>query len=154
MPLMELSYQEGAISPATRDQLVETLTTSLLKAEGAPNTEFFRGVTWVLVNERPAELVYAGDRPGVGVVKLEVVTPEGALDDDRREQMIKAGTAAIREAFKVADEDALKVWVLCRDVVDGGWGAGGEVIHYEQLVEIAKAQREAARAEAEPAGAA
>ncbi len=144
MPLMELTYQEGAISPETRDQLVESLTTSLLKAEGAPNTEFFRSVTWVIVNERPAELVYAGDQPGAGVVKLEVATPEGALNDDRRAQMIEAGTAAIREAFGITDEDALKVWVLCRDVVDGGWGAGGNVIHYKELVEIAKAQREAA----------
>ena len=148
MPLMELTYQEGAIKPEARDQLVETLTTGLLKAEGAPNTEFFRGVTWVLVNERPAELVYAGDKPAAGVVKLDVITPEGALNDDRRAQMIEAGTAAIREAFDIADEDALKVWVLCRDVVDGGWGAGGAVIHYKQLVEMAKAQREAAAAAA------
>ena len=148
MPLMELSYQEGAITPETRDELVETLTTALLKAEGAPDTEFFRSVTWVLVNERPAELVYAGDRPGAGVVKLDVITPEGALDDDRRTRMIEAGTAAIRGAFGVADEDLLKVWVLCRDVVDGGWGAGGNVIHYKELVEIAKAQREAAAASA------
>ncbi len=144
MPLMELSYQEGAISPETRDQLVETLTTSLLKAEGAPDNEFFRGVTWVLVNERPAELVYAGDKPGAGVVKLDVITPEGALNDERRGRMIEAGTAAIREAFGVTDEDLLKIWVLCRDVVDGGWGAGGQVIRYKQLVEMAKAQREAA----------
>lgn len=144
MPLMELTYQEGAISPETRDRLVQDLTTNLLKAEGAPNTEFFRSVTWVLVNERPAELTYAGDRPGAGVIKLDVVTPEGALDEDRRALMIEAGTATIREAFGVADEDALKVWVLCRDVVDSGWGAGGQVIRYKQLVEMAKAQREAA----------
>lgn len=148
MPLMELSYQEGAITPETRDQLVETLTTALLQAEGAPNTEFFRSVTWVLINERPAELVYAGDKSDAGVVKLDVATPEGALNDERRAQMIKAGTDAIREAFGVADEDALKVWVLCRDVVDGGWGAAGNVIHYKELVEIAKAQREEAKATA------
>ena len=141
MPLMELTYQEGALTPEARGKLVEDLTTNLLKAEGAPNTEFFRGVTWVLINERPAELTYAGDKPGAGVVKLDVITPEGALDDERRAQMIEAGTATIRDAFDIADEDALKVWVLCRDVVDGGWGAGGNVIHYKQLVEIAKAQR-------------
>ena len=148
MPLMELTYQEGAITPEARDQLVETLTTGLLKAEGAPNTEFFRGVTWVLVNERPAELVYAGDKPGAGDVKLDVITPEGALEDSRRAPMNAPGTAAVRDAFGIGDEDALKVWVLCRDVVDGGWGAGGNVIHYKQLVEIAKAQREAATASA------
>lgn len=141
MPLMELTYQEGAITPEARDQLVEDLTTNLLKAEGAPNTEFFRSVTWVLINERPAALTYAGDKPAAGVVKLDVVTPEGALNDERRGLMIEAGTATIREAFGIADQDALKVWVLCRDVVDGGWGAGGNVIHYKELVEIAKAQR-------------
>jgi len=148
MPLMELTYQEGALTPEARDRLVEELTTHLLKAEGAPDTEFFRSVTWVLVDERPAGLTYAGDKPGAGVVKLEVATPEGALDDRRRAQMIEAGTASIREAFGIADEDALKVWVLCRDVVDGGWGAGGNVVHYKELVEIAKAEREAAGASA------
>ena len=148
MPLMELTYQEGALTPGARDQLVENLTTNLLKAEGAPNTEFFRSVTWVLVNERPAALTYAGDKSGAGVVKLDVVTPEGALNDERRAQMIEAGTATIREAFGFEDADALKVWVLCRDVVDGGWGAGGNVIHYKELVEIAKAQLEAATASA------
>lgn len=148
MPLMELTYQEGALTPDARDQLVEDLTTNLLKAEGAPNTEFFRSVTWVLINERPAALTYAGDKSGARVVKLDVVTPEGALNDERRALMIEAGTATIREAFGIEDADALKVWVLCRDVVDGGWGAGGNVIHYKELVEIAKAQREAAAASA------
>lgn len=141
MPLMELTYEEGALTPEARDQLVENLTTNLLKAEGAPNTEFFRSVTWVLINERPAALTYAGDKSGVGVIKLDVITPEGALNDERREQMIQSATATLREAFDISDQQAIKVWVLCRDVVDGGWGAGGNVIHYKDLVEIAKAQR-------------
>ena len=71
MPLMELTYEKGILTPEARDQLVEDLTTNLLKAEGAPNTEFFRSVTWVLINERPAALTYAGVKIGGEAFELK-----------------------------------------------------------------------------------
>jgi phenylpyruvate tautomerase PptA (4-oxalocrotonate tautomerase family) len=35
----------------------------------------------------------------------------------------------------------MRVWVLMHDVPEGHWGAGGQVIRFEQLRQAAAAQR-------------
>ena len=47
MPFMEITYPQGALSTEARATLAEELTTIILHAERAPNTEFFRKVTWL-----------------------------------------------------------------------------------------------------------
>jgi len=37
---------------------------------------------------------------------------------------------------------AWRVWTLIRDVPEGNWGAGGRIVHFQQLREAAKAERE------------
>jgi len=142
---MQLTYPEGAIDAEARTQLVDELTTALLKAERAPDTQFFRDVTWVHLNELPAHAVLAAGRPvEKPTFKLDVTTPQGALSDRRREEMVIAATELIREAAGIPVEEALRVWVLNHEVAEGSWGAGGQVIRFEQLREAAKAEREAA----------
>ena len=38
----------------------------------------------------------------------------------------------------------MRVWVLMREIDEGSWGAGGQVVQFKQLVEAAKAEREKA----------
>jgi phenylpyruvate tautomerase PptA (4-oxalocrotonate tautomerase family) len=41
------------------------------------------------------------------------------------------------------DGDArVRVWVMCREIDDGSWGAGGQIIRFAQLREMAAAERE------------
>ena len=42
MPIFEVTYPEGALSSDARSKLMEDLTTALLRAERAPDTEFFQ----------------------------------------------------------------------------------------------------------------
>ena len=63
MPVFELTYPQGALAPDTRDRLLEDLTTALLRAERAPDTDFFRNITWSYVHELPAGAVRAAGRP-------------------------------------------------------------------------------------------
>ena len=58
MPIFEVTYPEGALSSDARSKLMEDLTTALLRAERAPDTEFFRSITWSYVHELPQ-----GDAP-------------------------------------------------------------------------------------------
>jgi hypothetical protein len=37
---------------------------------------------------------------------------------------------------------AWRVWTLIREVPEGNWGAGGQIVHFEQLREAAKAERD------------
>ncbi|MGH2978550.1 MAG: tautomerase family protein [Solirubrobacterales bacterium] len=153
MPIFELTYPEGALEPEARTKLMDDLTTALLRAERAPDTEFFRGVTWSYVHELPAGAVLAGGRPvEQPTFKIDVTTPEGALSDRRREELVGEATRLVREAAGIGDADALRVWVLMHEVAEGSWGAGGHVIRFEQLREAAKAERDKA-GQAVPAGA-
>jgi phenylpyruvate tautomerase PptA (4-oxalocrotonate tautomerase family) len=145
MPVFEVTYPEGALSADARSKLMEDLTTALLRAERAPDTEFFRSITWSYVHELPAGAVRAAGRPvDAPIFKIDVTTPEGALSDRRREELVAEATRIVKDVAGIPDEDALRVWVLMHEVADGSWGAGGQVIHYKQLVEMARSEREAA----------
>ena len=76
--------------------------------------------------------------------KIDVTTPEGALSDRRRGEFVESATAAVSEAAGLGAEDAMRVWVLFHEVAEGSWGAGGQVIQFKQLAEIAKREREEA----------
>lgn len=143
MPIFELTYPQGALTAAAREQLMDDLTTALLRAERAPDTEFFRNVAWSYVHELPEGAVHAAGRPVADpTFKLDVTTPEGALSDRRRAELVEAATRLIREAAGIPDDQAMRVWVLCHEVAEGSWGAGGQMVRYQQLREIAKGERE------------
>jgi phenylpyruvate tautomerase PptA (4-oxalocrotonate tautomerase family) len=145
MPIFEVTYPEGALSTEARSRLMKDLTAALLKAERAPDTDFFRSVTWSYVHELPAGAVHAAGEPvAEPTFKIDVTTPQGALSDRRREELVAEATRIVREAAGIANEDALRVWVLMHEVAEGSWGAGGQVVRFEQLREIAASQREAA----------
>jgi phenylpyruvate tautomerase PptA (4-oxalocrotonate tautomerase family) len=57
---------------------------------------------------------------------------------------VAAATEIVREAAGIGEQDALRVWVLMHEVAEGSWGAGGQVIRFEQLREIARGERETA----------
>jgi phenylpyruvate tautomerase PptA (4-oxalocrotonate tautomerase family) len=147
VPVFELTYPEGALEPDARVQLMDDLTTALLRAERAPETQFFRDITWSYVHELPEGSVLAAGRPvdGRPTFKLDVTTPEGALSDRRRAELVGEATRLIREAAGIAEDDTLqRVWVLMHEVTDGQWGAGGQVIRFQNLRDIAQAEREVA----------
>ena len=143
MPVFEITYPEGALEPAARAKLLDDLTTALLRAERAPDTDFFRSVTWAYAHELPAGAVLAAGRPvEKPTFKIDVTTPEGALSDRRREELVVEATRLVREAAGIGEEDALRIFVLMHEVAEGSWGAAGHVIRFEQLREAAKAERE------------
>jgi phenylpyruvate tautomerase PptA (4-oxalocrotonate tautomerase family) len=146
MPMMDLTLPEGTLSHDQRTALVDELTTVLLRAERAPDAQLFRDITWVFVHELPAGDVYAAGRPvEQPIVRLEVTTPEGALSDRRRAELVENATRAIREAAGMAEADTLqRVWVVCREVPEGSWGAGGQVVQFKMLADAAAAAREGA----------
>jgi phenylpyruvate tautomerase PptA (4-oxalocrotonate tautomerase family) len=142
MPIMDVTYPEGALSPEARDTLVEELTTVLLRAERAPDTEFFRSVTWVFAHELPQANVYTSGRPAEApIFRVDTTTPHGALSDRRRQELVENATHAVKRAAGIPDDELLRVFVLCHEVDEGSWGAGGQVVRFAALREAAAAER-------------
>ena len=145
MPLIDLTMPAGALDAERRSALVSSLGEILLRWEGAPDTEFFRSIMWLHVHELPGEAVTAAGQPVAHpVFRVDVTVPEGALSQRRKEGAIKEMTEAVVAAAGIdAAEAVMRVWVIVREVPDGNWGAGGQVIRFEQLAQAARAEREA-----------
>jgi phenylpyruvate tautomerase PptA (4-oxalocrotonate tautomerase family) len=145
VPTFSLTYPEGALDAEVRNRLVDDLTSAILRAERVPESQFFRDITWAYVHELPPGAVFVAGAPAERpVFKLDVTTPEGALSERRRAELIADATRLIREAAGIPHEEALRIWVLMHDVPDGHWGAGGQVVRFEQLRAIAQAEAAAA----------
>lgn len=143
MPMIDVTYPAGALTPEARQRLVDELTTALLRAERAPDTEFFRSITWAIVHEVPAEHIYSAGRPvQAPVVRVDATTPQGALSDRRRAEFVESATKAVSQAFGIPEQETLtRVWVTHREIAEGSWGAGGQIIQFAQLREMAAAAR-------------
>jgi phenylpyruvate tautomerase PptA (4-oxalocrotonate tautomerase family) len=144
MPKIDLTYSAGALSPEATAELPAKLAATLLKWEKAPDTEFFRSVSWTHLHELAAGATHdanGADAPAHFVV--DVTTPEGALSDRRRAELAKEMTGQVLEAAGLsAEEDGIRVWILMHEVAEGSWATGGGVVRFEALREAAKAQRE------------
>ena len=142
MPKMDLTIPEGALSPEAKSKLPGEMAAALLRWEGAPDTEFFRGISWTHVHELPEGAIHNADGPtGDPQAVVEVTTPEGALSDRRRAGLAEELTKMIMEATGWPEEAGMRVWILCREIDEGSWAAG-QVIQFEQLRAAAKAERE------------
>src|SRR3954464_3790049 len=164
MPMIEVTAPTGAIPHDARDELLEELAGTLLRWEGAPDTEFFREISWVYFHELPADGLYVGGRlGGQPRIRVEITTPEGALSQRRRAGLVADVHAAVSRAAGISPENGLHVWVLCREIAEGRWGgggvlcreiaeggggAGGAIIEFEQLRAASKAERERTEAPA------
>ncbi len=144
MPMIDATFPSGALDDEQKDALAEQLTTALLRAERAPDTEFFRSITWTFLHELPAGDVRAAGVPvAAPAFRIEITTPEGALSDRRRAEVVAEATRVVREIAGIAeDETMMRVWILCREIAEGSWGAGGQVIAFQALREAAAAERE------------
>jgi phenylpyruvate tautomerase PptA (4-oxalocrotonate tautomerase family) len=151
MPKLDVTLPADALSPDARQELPEKLGATLLRWEGAPDTEFFRQITWAHLIELPREAIRTPDGEAEPHAVVEISVPDGALSERRKAGLVEDVTEDILEATGWGDEAALRVWVLIREVPEGNWGAGKQIIHFEQLREAAKAEREKAEAPAEAA---
>ena len=143
MPMLELTYPKGSITPEAREELLEELATKMLAAEKAPDTEFFRSITWVYANEIGPDAIAVGGRPGGEPrFRVNVTVPEGALSDRRKGILVDSFNQAVLKATGLPESEGLRVWTIINEVTDGNWGAAGQQIRFKQLAELAAGERE------------
>jgi phenylpyruvate tautomerase PptA (4-oxalocrotonate tautomerase family) len=142
MPRLELTITEGALSKEAKAELPAKLASTLLQWEGAPDTAFFRSISWAHLLELPAETIQTPDGVAEPHAVVDVTVPEGALSERRRAGLIEDATKQVLEATGWGDDAGVPVWVLVHEVTDGFWGAAGQVVRFEQLRAAAKAERD------------
>lgn len=137
MPQIQLTVPAGALTGDTAATVQTDLANALLKWEGAPDNEFFRGLAWSYLNEIPAgSQITAGDT--APRFRVDVTVPAGALSDKRRAGLVQEATEIVLAAAGLGADQALRVWVLVHEQADGTWGAGGHIFRHADLVALAK----------------
>jgi phenylpyruvate tautomerase PptA (4-oxalocrotonate tautomerase family) len=147
MPKLDLTFSAGALTDDAKRDLSRELAAAMLRWEGAPDTEFFRSITWTHVHELPADAVYtANGQAELSQFVVDATVPAGALSDRRKTGLVEEFSKLVRDAAGLTEEDGVRVWVLIHEVPEGNWGAAGQVVRFEQLRAAAKAEREKAEA--------
>ena len=141
MPKLEITCPEGTLPTEAKAKLPGELAAALLRWEGAPDTAFFRSISWAHLRELPAEAIQTPDGVADPHFVVDVTVPKGALSERRKEGLIGEATKLICEATGWEQADAFRIWVIVHEVPDGNWGGAGQVIRFEQLREAAKAER-------------
>ena len=142
MPKLDLTIPADALSEDSRKDLARQLGATLLHWEGAPDTEFFRSITWTHVHALPAEAIQTPDGQAEPHAVVDITVPSGALSERRKAGLVEDVTKVVLEATGWGDAAGVRVWTLIHEVPDGNWGAGGQVVRFEQLRAAAKAERE------------
>jgi phenylpyruvate tautomerase PptA (4-oxalocrotonate tautomerase family) len=142
MPKLELTIPTEVLSQESKSELLRKLGATLLHWEGAPDTEFFRSITWTHLHELPAEAIQTPDGTAEPHAVLDITIPAGALSERRKAGIVEDATKLVLGATGWGTEAGVRVWVLIHEVPDGNWGAAGQVVRFEQLRQAAMAERE------------
>jgi phenylpyruvate tautomerase PptA (4-oxalocrotonate tautomerase family) len=142
MPRLDLTITADVVGEDEKPKLMRDLGAALLRAEGAPDTAFFRSITWAHLHELPPEAIQTPDGMADPHAVIDVSVPEGALNDKRKASLVKEVTEIVLDATGWGPEAGIRVWTLIRDVPEGNWAAAGQIVHFEQLRAAAIAERE------------
>lgn len=139
MPFVEVFAPKGALAGDRGKDVKEQLVTEVMAAEGAPDTEAARSISWLVVHE--PDTWFVGGRavsdaePPRYVVRVSV--PSGSLDDAKRTDMVERITRLLADA----EEDAERLyrqpdaWVHIIEIPDGNWGAAGRVYRLPDIID-------------------
>ena len=123
MPMIDIVAPEGTFPAASEAALLERVTACLLEWEKAAGIPLAVANTGAALHVLPRPRIAAGGKAD-GVVRVQVLTPAGALTQTQRAGITTGITGIVAElAGKPALHD--RTWVLFHEAVDGGWGIGG-----------------------------
>jgi phenylpyruvate tautomerase PptA (4-oxalocrotonate tautomerase family) len=136
MPMIDLTYVRGSLDDHALGRLTDELVTALLRAERAPDTPFLRDNTLVYLHTLdPAAQSVGGRGSGAPRFRVEMTVFEGALSQDRKEQLAADVHAAVCAAAGIepGGARAYHVWTLIHEIPEGNWAGGGKIIYYRQV---------------------
>jgi phenylpyruvate tautomerase PptA (4-oxalocrotonate tautomerase family) len=134
--MIDLTFVRGSVDDSAMSRLTDELVTVLLRAERAPDTPFLRDNTWVFLHPMDAAEVSAGGRgPSTPRFRVDLTVFEGALDRQRKEQLVADIHAAVCAAARIEPQGsrAFHVWTLIHEIPEGNWAGGGRIIYSQQV---------------------
>src|SRR5258708_28287693 len=99
MPLTDVIFAEGSLSPEAQRQLVDTMWSSALRWEAIEANEVSASVAWAYLDERPRHHIGVGSRPMTqNIYRINVRVMAGFMDQERVDGMSRELTEAVPAA--------------------------------------------------------
>lgn len=137
MPMIDV-YAAADLFPVGSDrELGEALTRAVLRAEGVPAPgPFHADNTAAYIHRMEAATVQTAATALARTVRIQIVTPPGALNREGQKQIVKEASEIVA---KVAGDPTLpgRTWVLLTEAAEGGWGMFGTAFGKEEFAALA-----------------
>jgi len=141
MPMIDV-YAAADLFPAGTDrQLGEELTLAVLRAEGVISPgPFHANNTAVYIHRMDQFTVQTAATAQARTVRVQIITPPGALSRDGQKQIVKEATEIVTRISRDATQ-AQRTWVLLTEATEGGWGMSGTAFGREEFAALAAKAR-------------
>ena len=146
MPMIDVYAMEGTFKD--RKTLAKDLAAALMRWEQVPPISLFKDNTAAFIHDLGSDALSnaTGDSD---YVRVQVLTPVGVLDRDKKLGVVKELTDIVAAAAGDATLTE-RTWVLIVESPDGGWGIDGHAYTNAEIAEAAR--RELAGGSAKPTG--
>ena len=142
MPMIDV-FAGSDLFPAGADrQLGEELTLAVLRAEGVVKpSPFHLNNTAAYIHRMAPSTVQTAATSAARTVRVQIVTPPGALNRDGQKQLVKEATEIVT---KISGDptQAGRTWVLLTEAAEGGWGLSGTAFGREEFAALAAKARD------------
>jgi phenylpyruvate tautomerase PptA (4-oxalocrotonate tautomerase family) len=146
MPMIDVYAAQGTFRD--RKALARDLAAAVMRWEGVPQISLFKDNTAAFIHDLAPDALsnVSGDS---NYVRVQVLTPIGVLDRDKKLGVVKDLTGIVAAA---AGDPTLteRTWVLIVESPDGGWGLDGYAYTNAEIAQAAR--RELAGQPAKPTG--
>jgi phenylpyruvate tautomerase PptA (4-oxalocrotonate tautomerase family) len=114
---------------------------ALLRAEGVvtPGPTHLNN-TGVYLHFLAADRVQTAGTAQARTVRVQVITPPGALTRDGQRQLVKDATQIVADVCGDPSQ-AARTWVLLSEGAEGGWGLAGTAFGREEFAALAAAAK-------------
>jgi phenylpyruvate tautomerase PptA (4-oxalocrotonate tautomerase family) len=134
MPMIDVTAATGTFPDHAK--LARDLAACMMRWEAVPDIPFFADNTAAFVHELAPESLSnaSGDHT---CVRLNVLTPVGVLDRDKKLGVVREMTEIVAAA---AGDPSLtdRTWVLISEAPDGGWGIDGHAFTNAEIAQTAR----------------
>src|SRR6202521_4007860 len=137
MPMIDV-YAASDLFPAGTDgQLGHELTMAVLRAEGvATPGPFHLNNTAAFIHRMDPHSVHTAATDSARTVRVQVITPPGALTREGQKQLVKEVTEIVTQVSGDPTQ-AGRTWVLLTEAAEGGWGLSGTAFGRQEFAALA-----------------
>jgi phenylpyruvate tautomerase PptA (4-oxalocrotonate tautomerase family) len=139
--MIDVFVPAGRVPAGRVPDLLQALANSVIRHEEVPARTPYLENTAAYLHEVPAGRVATAAGPDDGAVRVQILTPPGALSRQGQKGLVTEVTALLTDATG-DPATASRTWVALVEAADGGWGVAG--------VALGRAEFVAARAAAAP----